>query len=355
MKIAIVVFTLNGKQISSKIKDRLYGTICHEYVFFKYASKNEQSFGNGKELMKNIFHKYDYIVFVGACGIAVRLISPYVKDKTKDPGIVVLDELGRYAISLLSGHIGGANELAYKLASITGAEPVVTTATDIGGKFSPDSFAMENNLYISDISIAKAVATEILSGKKIGLYTDYKCYNIPEKYIQIYKDTKAECVDVGICISSDITMKPFKTTLNLVPKNMIIGVGCRRNIDTRKFEDYILNVLDKYKIPIQSVCMIASIDLKKNEDAILCFAKKYDLKFVTFTTDELNELKGDFTPSEFVRNTTGVDNVCERSALKCGNELLIKKIAGDGVTMAVARKDFDVDFLRKSRFSGMEE
>ena len=209
MKIASIAFTENGAKI---VKMLVREMDVKGYVFEKYKTDGLETFNNVSSLVRDIFKKYNAIVFVGACGIAVRSIAPYVKDKAKDPAVVVVDEKGNFAIPILSGHIGGANDLAEKIASLTSGVSVITTATDINKKFSVDTFAVRNNLHIGDTKLIKEISSRILNDKKVGLYTDYELKNVPDCF--------EESNEVGICISDD-DKKPFRTTLNLMPKMCI--------------------------------------------------------------------------------------------------------------------------------------
>ena len=119
-----------------------------------------------------VFQASDVLIFVGACGIAVRAIAPHIHDKQTDPAVVSLDELGRFVIPLLSGHIGGANALAVRLAAALGATAVVTTATDVNGRFSVDTWAASQGLFIDDMRAAKAVSAAILEGP-VPLVSDF--------------------------------------------------------------------------------------------------------------------------------------------------------------------------------------
>ena len=220
MKIASIAFTENGAKIV-KMLVREIGV--KGYVFEKYKTDGLETFNNVSSLVRDIFKKYNAIVFVGACGIAVRSIAPYVKDKAKDPAVVVVDEKGNFAIPILSGHIGGANDLSEKIAALTSGVAVITTATDINKKFSVDTFAVRNNLHIGDTKLIKEISSRILNDKKVGLYTDYKLKNVPDCF--------EESNEVGICISDD-DKKPFRTTLNLMPKNVVLGIGCRKGCET---------------------------------------------------------------------------------------------------------------------------
>ena len=225
--------------------------------------------------------KYNAIVFVGACGIAVRSIAPYVKDKAKDPAVVVVDEKGNFAIPILSGHIGGANDLAEKIASLTSGVAVITTATDINKKFSVDTFAVRNNLHIGDTKLIKEISSRILNDKKVGLYTDYELKNVPDCF--------EESNEVGICISDD-DKKPFRTTLNLMPKNVVLGIGCRKGCET--VEESILAFLKVNGVSVYSLFAVATVDIKKNEKGIVEFCEKFDIPLLTFSAETLAAVGG---------------------------------------------------------------
>lgn len=140
MKIAVISVTENGNKISRRMAAGI-GIACDRFAFSKHCDGSAVPFDDMKQMTAKCFGEYDGIIFICACGIAVRMIAPHVVSKLSDPAVVVIDESGKFAISLLSGHIGKANALTEKVAEIIGAEPVITTATDVGGKFSPDSFA----------------------------------------------------------------------------------------------------------------------------------------------------------------------------------------------------------------------
>lgn len=329
MNIAIVTVTHNGQEVAKRIlensrNDKLQFTHCE---------------------LKNtdcglLFKNYEGIIFVCACGIAVRKIAPYIRSKVTDPAVIVIDEQGKFVISLLSGHLGGANVLAKRIAESIGAIPVITTATDIGGKFSPDSFAKANHLVILEMAVAKAIASRMVEGEKIALSSDYPYSNRPE---QFFDDT---LTDIGICISADKNRMPFAKTLHLIPKNIVLGVGCKKNTASDVFENFILQKFSEYNLSLFRICEIVSVDLKRNEKALQEFSEKYRIPLKFYSAEELQKVKGSFEHSEFVLQTTGVDNVCERSALYYGGKLLISKQCGNGVTLAVGEKDVTIDFER---------
>lgn len=331
MKIAAIAFTENGARIVRLLQKE---TGAAGYVFEKYVSDGLEPFADLNKLVTEEFPKNDALIFVGACGIAVRAIAPHIRSKLLDPAVVVLDERGKFAIPILSGHIGGANALAEKVAVITGGTSVITTATDINNKFAVDVFASKNNLYIDDMEIAKLISTEILKGKKIGIYSDFPYKNPPEEL--------TEDSEIGICISHNAQKKPFKTTLNLIPKNIVVGIGCKKGItDVRLAAE---SFLAAYEISPRAVCMIASIDVKRDEAAILRLADSWEVPFKTYSAEQLMAQSGDFAVSEFVRKTVGADNVCERSVAAAGAKLIVKKTVKNGVTLALGRRDTELDF-----------
>ena len=366
------------------------------------------------------FAEFDALVFVGATGIAVRSIAPFLKSKTSDPAVLCVDELGKFVIPLVSGHIGGANELAARLADALGAVAVITTATDLNGRFAVDVFAKKNQLWISDMKLAKQISADILDGKKIGFASDFPhAGEIPgelemrdfrerdtqerntrerdtqERYIQ-ERDTRERDIQErnalegtvrtwdaparGVCVTLDETKRPFEQTLTLIPRIVSIGVGCRKDTASVLIEEKICAALRACGVSIHSVERLASIDLKAREPGLRAFARKYGIEFVTYTAQELKDVPGEFLESAFVESVTGVSNVCERSAVLAsggqkggrqetgqnniqiggcgcdagtadggdlptyGGKLIQKKTTGDGVTVALAVRDWGVEF-----------
>lgn len=336
MKIAVIALTKNGVGISEKIAGR---TGADVYVFHKHAVSGTAAFSSVSSLVADIFTKYGGLVFICAAGIAVRAIAPHLKSKFTDPAVVVVDESGKFAVSLLSGHAGGANALTESVADTVGAVPVITTATDAGGSFSPDLFAKANGLHILEPELAKAVAAAVVNGEAVGLYSDYPCANRPD----IFTDT----AETGVCISSGTNKTPFAATLHLIPKNIILGVGCRKGVDAGVFEDFVLTALAEAGIPLYRLAEARTVDRKKGERAILEFCKKYALPLKFYSADELMRAEGSFAHSDFVLKTVGADNVCERCAALGGGKMILPKRAGKGVTTAAAETTVSIDFERR--------
>ena len=334
MKTEIIAYTKNAleqaRRIQAELKKRFQ---CNVHAFKSiHGIKDNEKFRDTKILMDNIFHDSDAVVFVSAAGIAVRSIAPYIKSKTSDPAVVVVSENGRYVIPLLSGHIGGANRLAREIAEITGGDAVITTATDINGIFAVDVYAKDNNLYIKDMAAAKEVSALLLRGEKIGFVSDFSEY-IPYGLTDIDTET-----DIGICISYDENKRPFKITLNLIPMDIVLGIGCKRGTDASKILGTIKEVLKENKISIKAVTKLASIDLKADEAGITEVAETVGVHIEFYDAETLKGIEGEFSESEFVKSVAGVGNVCERAAV-CGaggGRLIIKKYSQNGVTVAAA-------------------
>lgn len=342
MKIAMISITRNGEVIAKKIGEFLRNNHdCVHYCHEKYPCPNAVHFSSLKELIRRIFEQYDALIFVCACGIAVRMIAPHIVVKTTDPAVIAVDEQGKFAVSLLSGHIGRANALTEQIAAIIGAVPVITTATDTGGKFSPDSFAVANRLHIVELDAAKAMAAAVVNGEPIGFYSEYPYENVPRKF---FDNNKA---NIGICIAKDTAKNPFETTLHLIPKNIVIGVGCKRNTPPETMEHFLLEMLSAHEIPPFRVTELHTIDIKKDERALLEFCQKYGIVMKTYSANELMNIDGHFSPSDFVMKTTGADNICERSAAANGARLIVRKTVRDGMTFAAAEQAICVDFERK--------
>lgn len=291
------------------------------------------------------------LVFVGACGIAVRAIAPYVNDKLSDSPVVVMDDAGKFVIPILSGHVGGANELARDLAEATGAVPVITTSTDIHGAFAVDMFAKLNGLNIINKNGIAYVSSKVLKGEKVVIDPgDYETESEPENIIISVEN---ENPDVRIISgSAEGIDKESRCPLVLQSRDCIAGIGCRRGKTEAEIRSLLEKSLLKAGLDITQIFRIASIDIKKEEAGLNTLAESLNVPFMTFTADELKAVPGDFNESEFVRSITEVGNVCERAAMAAclgRGELILSKQAEDGVTVAIARADKKIIFTEKTK------
>lgn len=336
--INIISFTKQGQSLALKLKElysnaSLYGKEEKENI--KRIDKDIKTFTG------DIFYESDLIIFISAIGIAVRSIAPYIISKDKDAAVIVIDDTAKYVIPLLSGHIGGANKYAQEIADFLHSEAVITTSTDRNNKFAVDNFAVNNNLYIKDFTKIKEVSSRILNGENVGFYSDYKVCGILPK--GLVADMHQEC---GIVISKDINKLPFPITMQLIPKEYVLGIGAKKGADYNNLYEFVESSLKKYNITYEEILAVVSIDIKKDEEAIIKLAKEYNVPFITYSSEVLQNVAGDFNKSDFVKKVTGVDNVCER-AVKAYNEnieMVMKKIAYNGVTLAIGKLAWQGNF-----------
>ena len=346
MKIAMISFTGNGWKLERFLARELEkeghqvtkAVKCKELEAEKSAVKCSARDWTGEQ-----FRTQDVLIFIGAVQIAVRLSASYIESKTTDPAVVVLDEKGKYCIPILSGHIGRANEMAESIAMMTGAVPVITTATDINQKWAVDVFARKNHLYIEDMQKAKQISAKVLEGKPVMVAVeggiDFIEGTVPEE-VKIVPET---CEDLDIYIG--IYEHGLSShVLKLIPQRITAGIGCKRGTSAEQIDLLVDKVLEESHINKKSISRIASIDLKKNEQGLLTFCSRYRIEPEFYPAEILKEVEGEFSASTFVKEITGVDNVCERSAVCAGGTLRIRKQAENGVTAAFAWDNWRVKF-----------
>lgn len=364
--IAIAGFTANGCVLAQKIANELEGArawapcrIAEEVGlpgFDSVGAWTGQAFSQG----------CDGIVFVGACGIAVRAVAPYVASKMHDPAVVCVDEAGRWAISLLSGHVGGANDLACRIARIVGATPVVTTATDVRGVFAIDEWAARCGLIIVNPQLIKRVSGALLEGGHVGVHmgrqvsltgglpTGFVCEECADgtdsaSGTNDAGDIRRPCpagaapdsadairaLHAHVHIGPELPCENDPDTLHLITRNAVVGVGCRRGCEPATLQDSVETALASLGLAPEAVSTLATIDLKAAEPAMVELAAKHGWRLRTFSAQALAAQGGDFASSEFVRTHVGVDNVCERALACCGAVRALNKQAHQGTTVAV--------------------
>lgn len=357
MKAIVFTFTQNGARLGKRVANFFSTQEDNDnnsvlvYAMEKFCSKPPEN---------SILHPYkqaigdyvqahfskDALIFIGAAGIAVRMITPLLKHKTSDPCVLVLDELGQFVIPILSGHMGGGNDLALALSAFLESTPVITTATDINHLFAVDNFAKKNNLVIDNLILAKEISAALLEKKSVGICSQFplpapekKC--IPSCLTWISEDSTFSppyLIQISATHTPLIPAVDCTRILYLIPKNLVLGIGCRKGITCEQIEQLVFPTLEKYNIDIRAVFQVVSIDLKSQEPGLLEFCQKYHWNFTTYSAEQLSQIQGDFTASDFVKNVTGVDNVCERAALAGSDatQLWIPKHSSNGVTVAAA-------------------
>ena len=349
MSLCIISFTEKGLLLSERIakyySDVKIYTKCaalaaDEAVEHRYVEQAITEWAGVQMAERNP------LLFIGACAIAVRAIAPWVTDKLCDSPVLVMDEKGEFVIPILSGHVGGANELARHLAGQLGATAVITTATDINEKFAVDLFAGQNRLHIVEREGIAKVSAKVLAGKTVTLSVETghmdESVKLPGEVTCVSYPPEG---DVDIIVSGK--KEACRALITLRPKEYVIGMGCKRGKEPDKIEALIRKNLEEAGILQEQIYALASIDLKKDEEGFLVWSKKNRIPFLTFSAEELQEVPGLFQSSDFVKEQVGVDNVCERAALcACGKrgKIILAKKATDGMTIAIAKREWSVLF-----------
>lgn len=434
MKVSIISFTLKGIELSLKIKKAFSGETEEKLCLYTKCSHAEKSLTERKLTEKDLaegglsyveqpltewtgeqMKKRRSLLFIGACGIAVRAIAPFLTDKLNDVPVLVMDEQGRFVIPVLAGHVGGANELAVSLAERMGSTPVITTATDLNHCFAVDLFARRNALHIVNKDGIAKVSSRILAGEEVTMAVEEGHFreeaqtlrgrrvsrktNIPDgiRLVSCIPEFHTDIPIVMTEVIEDIPAVSTESTMNvpavsaevttdapvvfsessagipgvtespvdilvapasygqgrlltLRPKEYVIGIGCKRGKAAEQIDHFVHRVLKESGISMEQVAAFVSIDRKKDEEGILWMSSHYGIPFVTYSTEELQQVEGTFHASEFVKSQVGVDNVCERAALRFSGPdgiLITGKQAEDGITAAIVKRRWSVSFDEK--------
>ncbi len=343
MKTAIITLTKGSVELGLQLQEKLEDSeLCAPEKHRDMTGGKGVVFGELKDFVKRAFSDYEGMIFIMASGIVVRTIAPFIKGKDVDPAVVVMDEAGRFAISLLSGHLGGANELAREVAGLIGATPVITTATDVCNKPCAEDIARELDCEIENVSGIKKVNAAFLHDEPVAINLSVEkrealagCGNF------IFFDDSEELLSsrpqACIAITNRI-MHDDEKCLVFRPKNLVIGVGCNRNTTTEEIENVIVKVLKDSCLSNKSIRNLATIDVKKDEAGLLDFAKRHDLTIDFFDREELAKAGLTSAPSLYVLDAVGVGGVCEPAAMLSarGSKLLVPKVKSGNVTVAVA-------------------
>ncbi|MFL0166541.1 cobalt-precorrin 5A hydrolase [Candidatus Clostridium helianthi] len=346
--ISIICPSPRGKEIALKLKESFNGRLyikennsSQDQINNCKSEMNTFAYGedfNLKTITKEAMNNSEGIIFISSTGIAVRAIAPFLEGKDKDPGIVVVDLSCKYAINILNGHLGGGNELTYKVSEILNSMPIITTASDNLGLIAPDILAKENNLIIEDLKKAKYMAALLINKKIIGIKDDYNIIKISNGYEKI-QYLREDCIWITHCLKSsnneELKKTDYSKILRLIKKDIILGIGCRKGTTYEKLYDFVNANLIKYNLDIRAVSCIVSVDIKANEEGIIKLAERINCPFKTFSKDEIKTVQDKYDKSEFVFKTLGITGVCEPSVDLAGAEVIISKIKHEGMTLAI--------------------
>ena len=316
-KTAILAITPGGRNLAAGLAKELPGG--------EHIASNEKV----AQQLARLWERYDAIVCIMATGIVVRAIAPLVSSKHRDPAIVVMDEKGRFAIGLLSGHLGGANDLAGHVAAITGGRAVITTASDTLGLTSIDLWARGRQLTANSHRQLTRAAAYLAANGAIPVYCEIPGH-LPSDFTPISSPEAAR-----IIISGKRGWPGDRLVLH--PPLYVIGCGCKRGTGEQEFEEALLQLCTGSKLARQSIVKLASIDLKKDEKGLLRFAAENGWEIEFFTKHQLNSVSG-VGRSEAVLQATGAQGVAEPAALLAAgtDQLITGKKKCKNTTMAAA-------------------
>ena len=327
----IIAITQNGLALAKKLKAQFPDSVI--YTLDKWHDEECTAIEPDlSTFTAQLFDRHKTLVYIMATGIVVRSIARHLVGKTVDPAVVVLDERGQFAISLLSGHLGGANAVASEIAGAIGATAVITTASDVQGMPSVDMIAQKHQLIIDSMHDAKILTAMTVNGQKVGWRND-SLLNLPCYYPCDEIDAE------GLVVVSNRTDLAEKVlSAQLIPQNIIVGVGCRRGISGQQIIDFVTEQLQLNSISEMSIRQLASIDIKSDEQGVLDAAAHFGVPAVFVETTEIEKIEQDFSSSAFVKSQVGVSGVCEPAAFIAGGrtgEFISRKKSKEGITVAI--------------------
>ncbi len=341
--IAVFVLTQRGLGLGKDLSSMLGADLYHPAGL----GRDGTPFEDIREAVGEAFQRYRGLIFIMAAGIVVRLISPLLKGKDVDPAVVVMDEGGRYAISLLSGHLGGANRLAERIGRLTGAQPVVTTATDVHGLPSIEAIASSIECRIEGVERIKSVNSAILRGERILCAGDDEARlerlgKILGEMGVVVPLGRAPQRGVSVVVTERVCPDLPKDCLLLRPMSVVVGVGCERGVGLEEIERAYQRVLRRWGISPLSVVRVATIDVKRDEEGLLAFSRRHGLGVEFFSREELSDLPLPSGTSHAVLKAIGIGGVCEPAAMRSAGvrEVLFRKEKVGRVTFAAARIPF---------------
>ncbi len=334
MKIAIISVSKKGYELSLSIREKLDldSTIIKTDLYHK----------NVKKYFPILFEEYDAIIAIMASGILIRTIAPLLQSKVSDPAVLNIDDNGKFVISTISGHLGGANKLTQKIANLIGATPVITTSTDVNKKLGIDVIAKDLYLSIDDYKEILFFNKSILEDKEISLVVNSnKNFN----YLFDYLNNNKNNINISISFSSKINPDEIHAILDdhkliLKERKIVAGLGCRRGKECEKIYDALKSSSEELNIDISRINELSSAEIKKDEKGMLELSDKLDIPINFVDLEKLRLFESqDIQKSEFVKSKFGIYGVCEPSALIMAgfdSKLIYKKTSYDGVTVAIA-------------------
>ncbi len=343
MNRAIITLTKGGMELGLKLLNEYRDSVL--YINDRFDVKGERirqiSGGIGK-LIPSIFSEYKCLIFIMATGIVVRSIAPHLENKAKDPAVIVMDEGGRNVISLLSGHLGRANEITLDIAKILNSNPVITTASDVNNSLAVDTLAIKLNCIIENLKDATKITAHIVNGERVGILSrNHLKMKLPHNVVVINNNSDIEGLKGIIQITNEngaITNKV--DTVLLRPRNIIIGIGCKKGKTEEEIIRAVRISLDRVNKSELSIKHIATIDVKKDEKGILDTADYFKVPIIIVPSEDIKSIEDRFKTSDFVKKSIGVGAVAEPVALisSSNGNLILEKSKYDGITIAIVEE-----------------
>lgn len=357
---AVVAITKHGVEMARSLVHHLPGSdlfYMHKFAQGDEADRGYQLFeGSVKLILPDLFKAYRGIILFISLGAVVRMIAPILEDKKTDPAVLVIDDRGEHVISVLSGHLGGANELTREIARVIGARPVITTASDVRQTIPVDLFGREFGWQIESFERATPVSAAVVNEERVIVLQqagepNWWTYDKPlPQHIRVFHqsdeamkaDFDAALVVTDRLLSAEEEAILLKNGVLYRPKSIVLGIGCNRGTSAEEIEETIAAALNDCQLSLKSVRNVATIDLKKDEQGLLAVCEKYHWKLETFSPEELNQIKLK-NPSETVYQYTGAFGVSEPAALLSSgaSDWLMEKRKSGNVTVSIARVTYE--------------
>ncbi len=336
MKLAVIALTGRGQELAVSLKDKLRRSQQDRVDIYLPRESNSSL----KELTASLFAEYEGLIFIMALGIVVRVLAPYLSDKREDPAVVTIAEDGSYIISTLSGHLGGANSLTERLAELLGGDPVITTASDCQGLPALDLLARELNCEIIPFNNLKLASGALVNGEPVNIFSDYQLEIEPRENLRLLSLQRLGEVPGFPVIISERKFRLEGEYLQLVPRSIVLGLGCRRGVSSSQIEDAVELALKKLRLHRQSIKHLATISLKRDENGLLEYAARTGLPLEFISREEIRQAEISYTESKFVREKLGIGGVSEPAAMLTARkgELILSKTVRNQVTVAAVRE-----------------
>ncbi len=342
-RVAIWAITPGGVGLGARLAKGFDGSelfLSEKLALSSEVPPGASRFTTLSKALEEGFHAYSAHIFLFSTGIAVRMIAPLLRSKLTDPAVVVVDDRGLHAVSLVSGHLGGANELAMRVGGIVGARPVITTATDVNQLPSIDLIAKENHLKIENPGMIKAINMAFLQGRALEVQDPFGLVtpNLPERFIIPREEGPTGARPAVICTDRVATVP--RETIVLRPGTLAVGIGCNRGTAMEEIQGLLTAVFRDQALSLDSIALLATTEVKADETGLLALGAALGLDIRFYDKPSLNSVTTIQNPSRVVEKHLGVKSVCEAAAILAANngKLIVPKQKQGNVTLAVARK-----------------